>query len=291
MLLTIMPYFHSAGNDLYYRSAGKGNVAVLLVHGWYQNGTQAWAALTKNLRTKYHVFVPDLPGHGLNPHVPHDFSTAVNEQLVIDFARYLRSHYRCKKVFLVGHSYGAFAVLSIAAKAAEEFEGVTAISAVDDYAPYHRRLKSVLRIPRLLDPIYYRMQALLGGFPYGDRMQLYGHMHEDFHPGKLAYAKKKNKTLSPANSRRYMRAFLAAKVQWPQQLQLLLPLLLIYGERDMLTPASWAKRIQPHFRVSEVHVVPAAGHNVQISATDAVAGKIRSFIEKCLRPQRRQRGG
>lgn len=273
-----MPYFHHATSDLYYRTAGKGKIALVLVHGWYQNGQQAYSAILPHLREKYHVFVPDLPGHGLSPHIPPDFSTALNEDLLIDFVRSIRQYYRCQKVFLAGHSYGAFSVLAIVARIPAELDGVIALSAVDDYAPYHKRLKSVLRVPRLLAPVYYCLQALFGAFPYGDRQQLYGDVHHRLQPGRLAYAKKKNKTLSPAASRLYMRAFLSARLHYPAQ-KIATPLLLIYGGQDMLTPASWAQKIQPHFKRSTVVVVPEAGHNVQISSPKAVASAIIQFIQ------------
>ncbi len=274
-----MPYFQNAVCDLYYRTAGKGKTALILVHGWYQNGQQAYSAIVPYLRGKYHVFIPDLPGHGLTPHIPADFSTTMNENLLLEFVRYIRQHYRCQTVFIAGHSYGAFSVLSMVARAPGELDGVIALSAVDDYAPYHRRLRSVLRIPRFLAPIYYRLQALMGAFPYGDREQLYGGTHHALKPGKLAYARKKNKTLSPVAARRYMLAFLSARVQWPER-EIETPLLLLYGGRDMLTPASWAKKIQPHFKRSLVEVVADAGHNVQISAPTAVAAHITKFIER-----------
>lgn len=273
-----MPYFHNAGFDLYYRTAGKGKLALILVHGWYQNGQQAYAAILPHLREKYHVFIPDLPGHGHTPQIPADFSTAMNENLLIAFIRYIKKQYRCRQVFLVGHSYGAFTVLALAARIPAELDGVIALSAVDDYAPYHKRLRRVLRIPRWLTPLYYRLQALIGGFPYGDREQLYGDAHHALRPGRLAYAKKKNKTLSPAASRRYMRAFLSARVHWPAE-KISTPLLLLYGERDLLTPASWAKKIQPHFARSSVELIADAGHNIQLAAPKAVADHITNFIQ------------
>lgn len=276
-----MPYFHHAGHDLYYRSAGKGKTALILVHGWYQNGQQAYATLLPYLRNKCHVFIPDLPGHGFTPQIPADFSTTMNENLLIDFVHYIKTHYRCQKVFLAGHSYGAFSVLAIATRKPTLLDGLIALSAVDDYAPYHKRLKSVLRIPRLLTPLYYWLQALRGAFPYGDREQLYGNAHQALRPGRLAYARKKNRTLAPLAARQYMRAFLAARLLWPAQ-RLSTPLLLIYGARDMLTPASWAKKIQPHFVRSSVVVVADAGHNVQLSAARAVAQHILRFVARGL---------
>jgi len=272
-----MPYFHNPVCDLYYRTAGKGKTALILVHGWYQSGQQAFAPLIPKLSGSFRVFVPDLPGHGLTHNMPANFSAAMNEALLIEFVRYVRQRYRCKKIFLAGHSYGAFSSLGVACRIPWELSGIIALSAVDDYAPYHKRLRRVLRIPRFLTPLYYRLQALIGGFPYGDREQLYADAHHELKPGRLAYAKKKTRTLSHSASRLYIQAFLAARVEWPLE-KIALPLLLLYGERDKLTPVSWAQRIQPHFKRSIVRVIPGAGHNLQLTAPQAVAEAIRRFV-------------
>ncbi len=278
-----MAYFKSSGEEIYYRSYGEGRTALVFVHGWYQSGSQAWGRLVPEFENKFRIFVPDLPGHGLSAlENAADFSTAGNEKLLIGFIRHVKKTYRCNKIILLGHSYGAFAVLGVAAAVAGELSGVVAMAAIDDYAPYSRRLRSVLRIPGFLIGVYYRLQALLGLFPYGDLRLLYGKTTAVPAPGRLAYAKIKNKTLSIRASHAYMRAFLGAKVAWPKQ-KIHLPLLLVYGERDGLTSSSWAQKILPHFAAGSVSVVAEAGHNVQISGAAEVAGLIKRFCEKSFR--------
>jgi pimeloyl-ACP methyl ester carboxylesterase len=286
-----MPYFSATRQEIYYRRSGKNATAIVLIHGWYQNGSQAWGKLLPYLENRFQVFVPDLPGHGLTPLVsPENFTTHDNNKLIIEFIRYVKKQYRCRRVILVGHSYGSFAVLSAAAQIPLELAGVIGLAAVDDYAPYTPRLKRVLAISRFLILAYYRLQALLGLFPYGDRMLLYssssavagGKIPAGLIPGRWAYAKIKNRTLSPANSHAYMRAFIGSRVAWPES-KLSLPALLIYGERDVLTASSWAERILPHFKTGSVAVVPKAGHNVQISGAESVGRSISDFIEKPFR--------
>jgi pimeloyl-ACP methyl ester carboxylesterase len=278
-----MPYFKSSGEEVYYRSLGRGRAALIFVHGWYQSGSQAWGRLAPGFEDKFHVFVPDLPGHGLSPlENPEKFSTAENQQLILEFIRHVKKTYRCNKIILVGHSYGAFAVLGIVAVAEHELSGVVAMAAIDDYTPYSRRLRSVLRIPGFLIGAYYRLQAILGFFPYGDLRLLYGKQAGVPVPGKLAYAKIKNKTLSIRSSHAYIKAFLGARISWPGK-KIRLPLLLVYGERDGLTSSSWAEKILPHFSAGSVSVVAEAGHNVQISGAAEVARLIGAFCEKCFR--------
>lgn len=287
-----MPYFAGAGREMYFRESGHGKDALVFVHGWYQNGAQAWGALAPRFEKKYRVFVPDLPGHGLSPLGDvTNFSIAVNRSLLTEFIRHIRKTYRLRRVILVGHSYGAFAVLDIAATGPREVDAVLALAAIDDYAPYVSRLKRVLMIPRFLVGLYYRLQAIGGWFPYGDRLLLYGStalttggstLPVALIPGRLAYAKIKNRTLPPASSQAYMGAFVGARVDWPEQ-QLDIPLLLLYGERDALTSAAWSKKILPHFARGEVAVVAAAGHNVQISGAEAVESSALTFFEKSFR--------
>lgn len=277
-----MPYFDRNATSLYFREAGKGKTALIFIHGWYQTGSEAWARLSSELSPRYRLFALDLPGHGLSDQVPRNFSLTTNAQLIESFVAFVRKAYKIQKVILVGHSYGAFATLDVLSKQNADIDAAIAISAIDDYAPYVRRLRQVLAVPRLLDSLYYRLQGLLGLFPYGDRLHLYATMPEPLVPSRMAYARIKNHTLSIANSRAYMSSFLTGKVVWPTT-PLKVPLLLAYGERDALTPSRHALAIRSHFVKSEVVVLSKSGHNVQISAAPELAQKIASFIEKSLR--------
>lgn len=279
---------------MYYRASGTGANALVLIHGWYQNGLQAWGRILPGLEKKFRIFIPDLPGHGLSPlSDAENFSIAGNNALITAFVKYVKTEYKCRNVILVGHSYGSFAVLSVTAEAAAELSGVVGLSAVDDYAPYTPRLKRVLLIPSFLWGVYYRLQALWALFPYGDRMLLYGpassstgaQLPPELIPGRLAYAKIKNKTLSVAASHAYMRAFVGSRVNWPEK-KIRTPLLLIYGEKDQLTSSDWARKILPRFSHAGVKTVADAGHNVQISGAENVIEQLRQFAEKSFRPRR-----
>jgi pimeloyl-ACP methyl ester carboxylesterase len=277
-----MPYFQTRESELFYRSSGKGKTALVFIHGWYQNGAQAWDSLSSRFGAGYRVIVPDLPGHGLSPKMPVDFSIESNERLLLEFLIDIRRTYRLQKIVLLGHSYGAFATLHLTANHPKAVDALVAMAAVDDYAPYKRRLRAVLSVPVFLESLYFKLQALLELFPYGDRRMLYSKVFPELAPGRLEYALIKNRTLPLRASRQYMRAFLPARVDWPEE-KLKNPLLLLYGERDGLTPASWAGGIRAHFQQSSVHIIPKAGHNVQIAGAETIAPIITRFVEKSFR--------
>jgi len=265
---------------MYFRKSGKGKDALLFVHGWYQNGMQAWSTQIASFEKKYHIFVPDLLGHGLSTLADtKNFSIATNRAILTEFIHHIKKTYKIRRVILLGHSYGAFAVLDLISQTPNLIAGVVVLAAVDDYAPYVGQLKRILRFPFFLGFIYYRIQALLGLFPYGDRQLLYGNIIPSLYPKRLLYGKIKNKTLSLKNSRAYMRAFIHAKVIWPKE-KIRTPILLLYGERDILTPHTHAKKIEPRFVSSSCKIILNAGHNVQISGAKIIEKDILKFIEK-----------
>lgn len=260
-------------------------MALVFIHGWYQHGADAWGKLLPLLKDKYRLFVPDLPGHGSSRlRKPDSFSVEANTTLILNYIHYVKKHHKCRKVILIGHSYGAFAALNVVAKKPDELAAVVGLAAIDDYAPYTHRLKRVLAARIFSTGLLYRLQALFGLFPYGDRMLLYGKMSPELIPGRLAYAKIKNKTLAPESSQAYMRAFLDSRVNWPKE-KIRTPALLVYGKRDQLTAAHWGEKILPHFSNAHVSVIAEAGHNVQISGAQVVSEQLKKFIEKSLRPR------
>ncbi|HRP70805.1 MAG TPA: alpha/beta hydrolase [Turneriella sp.] len=278
-----MPYFNDNDQSMYYRASGKGKDALLFIHGWYQNGAQAWSQQMGRFEKKYQVFIPDLLGHGMSAlENPEAFSIATNRRILLAFIDYIKKKYKVRRVVLLGHSYGAFAALDLANEHTREIHGVVAMAAVDDYAPYVGELKKILRIPFFFGFLYYRIQALVGLFPYGDRPLLYNKNTPSLYPSRLAYAKIKNKTLSLKNSRAYMSAFVSAKIKWSEK-KIPLPLFLIYGNRDALTPVKHAARIRPHFNNASLLLVEDAGHNVQISGAEKIEKPLLKFFEKCFR--------
>jgi len=270
-----MPYFSTSNTDLYYRTHGRGRTALVMIHGWYQNGAQAWGALIPHLEKDFRLFIPDLPGHGLTE-LGNPASLCENDIRLIDFIRYVKQKYKPKKIILMGHSYGAFLTQQVIAREPKLVQGAVAMAAIDDYAPYTKRLKGVLSIPKFLTPLYYRVQAMLGAFPYGDLRLMYG--RSILKPRRLTYAHLKNRTLSPMASRAQMQAFLGAKVEWPR-MKIPTPLLLIYGAADFLTPFTWSEKILPHTAKGKAISIPETGHNVQISGAERVAQATRNFVK------------
>lgn len=94
-------YAHLDGARIHYMSYGKGNEALVLIHGWTQN-IDSWRDSDVELAKRNRVILIDLPGHGKSdkPQVAYSmdyFARAVDAVL---------QDAKVKRAVLVGHSMG-----------------------------------------------------------------------------------------------------------------------------------------------------------------------------------------
>jgi len=85
-----------------YHVYGKGEPAVILIHGWACDGNY-WTAQIADLKAKYTTVTVDLAGHGASTSNRTDWSIGNFGEDVAAVARQLQN----SKIVLVGHSMGA----------------------------------------------------------------------------------------------------------------------------------------------------------------------------------------
>lgn len=90
------------GIRLHWSSSGKGNKAVILVHGWTGDSSM-WSAQVPVLAEKYRIVTLDLPGHGQSGS-PADGKFSMD--LFARAVEAVRRAAKVKKAVLVGHSMG-----------------------------------------------------------------------------------------------------------------------------------------------------------------------------------------
>lgn len=114
------------GTKIEYSAAGKGQTAIVLIHGWTCDRT-LWDAQVEALKARYRVVAVDLPGHGR--------SGAAPDYTMRRFARAVEAVMRAEKIeraVLAGHSMGGAVMLEFA----RLFPGnAAAIIAVDAMMP------------------------------------------------------------------------------------------------------------------------------------------------------------
>jgi len=108
-----------------YRVYGKGEPAIVLVHGWSCNENY-WHAQLDPLKARYTVVMVDLAGHGASGKNRTDWSMANYGEDVAAVVRQIPNH----QVVLVGHAMGATVALEATRRIGDRVVGIIAVDAL-----------------------------------------------------------------------------------------------------------------------------------------------------------------
>jgi pimeloyl-ACP methyl ester carboxylesterase len=232
--------------------------AVFLVHGVGGNCRQwreQWPALTA---AGYRVVAWDFPGHGRSPeHRRRDnyLGAYSGPSLVEDILALLRS-LGSERNILVGHSYGARLILAVLQRlqargrlALVERAVLLGVPAVD--APLSSGLFRYLPV-FLLERLRPRLEADFARLAW--------------HPDSAAELIRQEQTTASGNALHVIKALVnqAARLQPAHLPELQLPILILAGERDGLTPLAGAQALLALLPRGALRVVPGSGHQIML---------------------------
>ena len=120
--------FQHKGANIHYYDQGKGQTVVLL-HGFLCS-SKIWKDYVQELKKKYRVIVPDLPGHGKSDSIGYLHSMELMADCVFELLRSLK----VRKAQFVGHSMGGYIALALLEKYPDNCKSVTLFNstAADD---------------------------------------------------------------------------------------------------------------------------------------------------------------
>jgi pimeloyl-ACP methyl ester carboxylesterase len=113
------------GVHIEYRVFGKGDPAIVLIHGWATDANY-WNAQILPLKAKYTVVAVDLAGHGASSNGRTDWSMGSYGEDVAVVARQLPN----AQIILVGHSMGGTVALEAAHRIGDRVIGIIAVDAL-----------------------------------------------------------------------------------------------------------------------------------------------------------------
>lgn len=113
-------------NTLHYLEDGRGE-AMILLHGWLCWGAY-WKKIIPQVRNRYHLYVPDLLGHGISDK-PLDKNCSYGTDAQADRILAFMDALSIRKAYLVGHSMGGEIAAKITLKAPERVKGLVLICA------------------------------------------------------------------------------------------------------------------------------------------------------------------
>jgi pimeloyl-ACP methyl ester carboxylesterase len=113
------------GVHIEYHVYGKGDPAIVLIHGWSCDGNY-WSSQLAELKAKYTTVTVDLAGHGASGSNRTDWSMGNFGEDVAAVVRQLQN----MKVILVGHSMGAPVALEATRRIGDRVIGIIAVDSL-----------------------------------------------------------------------------------------------------------------------------------------------------------------
>lgn len=233
------------GLSIYYKILGEGK-PLLILHGWGSKSDR-WQTTAKLLSGRgFQVIIPDLPGFGQSddPNGIWDFDNYSN--FVNDFINSLE----LRKLSLLGHSFGGSIAIKYTTEHPEKIDKLYLVGAA---AIREKSLKKkivyiiaktfgFLSFVPFLKKIFYRI--IKTDYPHAQGIM------------RKVYLKVINKDLSS----------LLDNVS--------IPTVIIWGEKDPVTPLRHAYLINSKIKDSKLEIVPKIGHNLHSECPGMLADAI-----------------
>jgi 3-oxoadipate enol-lactonase len=245
------------------------HVPIVLLHGFPFDGGM-WERQVAFLQSReggaFHVLAPDLPGFGKAPLVPAPAAESASvEAYAEEVHQWIR--YRGGRAIVGGFSMGGYILLALLRKYPRDVAGAMLISTradADSAEARANRLKSI-------DDVRAKGTA---GLVKTMTVRLLG-------PTAPPELKEHMRTLMSRQSPAAVIAAQSAMSRRPDQTDLLpkitVPVLLIAGAQDAVTPLAVPRAMQASIPGSRLVEIPDAGHMTPLETPDAVAAAIRDF--------------
>ncbi len=266
-------FVDAAGVRLHVAEAGTG-APLLLVHGWPQHWYE-WRGLIAELKGERRLIMPDLRGFGWSdaPSGPIEPEVFVRDLLALLDALEL------EQVDVVGHDWGGFSSLLLAARHPERVRRLLAVSTP------HPWLKVT---PRLGLETWRAWYAALfaAGLMQRDNARLAAwFMRREGLPAEdvEVFAAPLREPARAAATTRLYRAYLrtvvaTARGSNPPEPRLTVPTLLMIGARDMAVTPKLAAGFEHAGDDARTEVVPGAGHFICDTHPQLVAARVREHL-------------
>ncbi len=263
------PSFRVHGHPVYAHTGGRpfdpSKPVAVLLHGAGMDHT-VWSLQTRYLA--HHgrsVLAVDLPGHGRSGGAPLDSIAALADWVVA-----LLDAAGVAKATLIGHSMGALVALDAAARHADRVESVVLMGAAERM-PVHPDL---LASAAAGDP---SANDLVIGWGHGPR----GHTGGSAAPGLalIPAGRRLMAGVTPgvlgvdlAACNAYAAGAAAAEAVG-------CPALVVIGAQDRMASAKAGRALASRLKMSQIVVIPQAGHMMMTETPDATVDALRGFLD------------
>jgi len=234
------------GKQIRYDVIGSG-APILLAHGW-GGSSESLLPLGKLLSNQNKVILVDLPGFGKSEIPEPSWGVEEYSEVLADLLKALKIY----KVHYFGHSFGGSLGMYLAACKPNLIQTLT----LCDSAYKRSSKRSVLA--RVLHHLFPKKNPQLRIFLY----KIF------FRSSDLAKF-----PLLEQNFRKILKYDL---IDLPKKISC--KTLIIWGERDTITPVSWAHELHQNIKDSALKIIPNTRHSLPLRNPEIVADEVLKFI-------------
>lgn len=244
-----------------------GGTPLVLIHG-LGDSSESWAPMLKRLkRAGFHVYAPDLLGYGRSPKpADGDYSMEGEARFVYDFIQALG----LQKTHLGGWSMGGWIAMDLAHNHPEILDRVVLFDAAGlKFQPKYPLTIFDVKTPEDAQRLWSLMEPEARPLPQNIRKDLMRKMQAE----QGVVSKNMN---AMTGSKTFVDAYLPTLPE---------PLLIVWGNRDNLTPLDLGYKmhaLDPH---SELDVVEGCGHLAPALCAARVAPAVADFLKSNPAPE------
>ena len=265
---------------IYYEIYGKGETVLLCIHG-YGSSHESWYDILPFLADYFILILIDLKGFGLSSK-PDDNKYGVENHAEIILA--FIEEMKLRNIIIMGQSYGAALALAVYLKAAKinkaaYFKKLILIDAtlfIDDLPILKIRLKEPLLKRILLKTVPAKIIAKVSlRRMFFEKSKVTKGRIERY----AKYIKRRGTNISFIKTALLMHPDVEDFIV-PHLDKVNLPVLIIWGENDPLTPVAHAYKLNRMISNSVLSIIPQCGHVPQEERPEGTADIITNFLGK-----------
>lgn len=259
------------GRRIHFLDTGKGERAVLLVHG-FGASTVSWKPVVPELSKHMRVLAVDLPGFGLSDRVPGDYSP---EGLADDLAAFLDQR-GVTRASVVGQSWGGSIALAFALRHPDRLDRLVLMSAFC-FPDQLNLFFEWAQVPGLGEVL---MRLFYGQF-LGERLALDFYEPEKWITQEMVDRVEAN-FHRPGTLATHLAAVRAlphlADLQ-PHYHEIAAPALVLTGREDRVTLVQFEERLARELPHARLVVLPGCGHILQIECSAPAVQALAEFLQ------------
>lgn len=251
----------------YWHSGDVQQLPILLLHGAIGNAWTQWAEVIPFLSDEYRLIAPDLPGYGQSDPLPD-----MRLEALIAWVDQLLTALEINEAVIIGNSFGALLGRLLAAQKPQ-------------------RVPALIMCNGGVIPVVPPLARTLAQMPIMGRFLFHRISKSTLSKSNLESVIRVQSVLTPqfyaqvrANQpslRRLMQALTVSTI--PSERIPAIPVLLLWGEEDSISPLVVAKHIQNEIPGAQLAPIAETGHLPQVEAPEVFASQVRLFLRNLQR--------